>query len=81
MNEEEIRGRLNGLSMAVEVALTEVLTLKHGKAEEGVKVATRTLESLIDTFHADLPDSDFRQGSVDSLRLIVDRLQGIFGTD
>lgn len=80
MNEEELQGRINGLSMAVEIALIQTLSLRYGETEKAVQVATAELEGLIEDIGRGGPVSDFRTGTTDSLRLIVDRLQGIFSS-
>ena len=80
MNEEELQGRINGLSMAVEIALIQTFSLRYGETEKAVQVATAELEGLIEDIGRGGPVSDFRTGTTDSLRLIVDRLQGIFSS-
>ena len=79
MNEQELQGRINGLSMVVEMTLIEAMRQKHGDTDKALEAIRRELEGLIKGFETDLPASDFRTGSIDALRLVVDRLQGIFG--
>ena len=78
MNEQEIQGRLNALTMAVEIALKEVFTLKLGSTSKALDVIRAQLGGLAEGFEKDLPASAFRKGNIDELNLIADRLEGIF---
>ena len=78
MNNEEMKGRLNALSMAVEIALIETFTLKHGEVGKALVDIRKQLDGLIRVFEADQPPSDFRTGTVGGLNLILGRLEGIF---
>ena len=77
MNEQEIQGRLNALTMAVEIALKEVFTLKLGSTSKALDVIRAKLGGLTELFEKDTP-SDFRKGNIDEFNLIVNRLEGIF---
>ena len=77
MNEQEIQGRLNALTMAVEIALKEVFTLKLGSTSKALNVIRAELGGLTELFEKDTP-SYFRKGNIDEFRLIVDRLEGIY---
>ena len=77
MNEQEIQGRLNALTMAVEIALKEVFTLKLGSTSKALNVIRAELGGLTELFEKD-PPTDFRKGNIDEFRLIVDRLEGIY---
>ena len=46
MNEQELQGRLNALTMTVEIALIEVFTLKHGSVSEALDVIRTQLGGL-----------------------------------
>lgn len=78
MNEQEIYGRLNGLSIAVENALIEVFTLKHGSSQEAARVLCPMLRRLAQDVEETLSESDYRKGTVDSLTQVAWRLEGIF---
>ena len=78
MDEQELQGRLNALTMTVEIALIEVFTLKHGAVSEALDVIRDQLGGLVEGFEKDLPPSAFRKGNIDELNLIVNRLEGIF---
>ena len=36
MNDQELPGRLNGLSVAVEIALKDIYTIRHGDTEKAI---------------------------------------------
>ena len=78
VDEQELQGRLNALTMTVEIALIEVFTLKHGSISKALDVIRVQLGGLAESFEKDLPSSTFRKGNIDELNLIVNRLEGIF---
>ena len=77
MNEQELQGRLNALTMTVEIALKEVFTLKLGSTSKAIDVIRAELGGLTELFEKE-PPSAFRKGNIDELNLIVNRLEGIF---
>lgn len=80
MNDEELQGRINGLSMAVEIALMQAFSLRYGETKKALEAIRSELDGVVATVESDLATSDFRTGTVDSLRLIVTRLDGIYGS-
>ena len=77
MNEQELQGRINGLSFALEIALVQLYTLKLGDESEALRVIKSDLGGLANRFEADGPPDSFRNGTVGALRLIVDRTEAI----
>ena len=46
---DEIEGRINALSLALEIALKELYTLRFGEAKKTVNVATADIDRLMRT--------------------------------
>ena len=63
MNEQELQGRINGLSFALEIALVQLYTLKLGDESEALRVIKSDLGGLANRFEADggdvPPDVEF----------------------
>ena len=78
MDDQELQGRINGLMLALEVALIETLTLKHGDVEKAIEVASSEIGGIATSVENTLAPGNFRTGTVDSLRLIVERLQTLY---
>lgn len=76
--DEELQGRINGLSMVVELVLMELFRIKHGSTDEALKAIKGQLEPLRGEFEK-MAARPYRDGSMASLNLVMDRLEGIFG--
>ena len=75
---DEIEGRINALSLALEIALKELYTLRFGEAKKTVNVATADIDRLMRTAQKDLDDSPYKTGTIAGLAQISNRLRKLF---
>ena len=80
MDEQELQGRMNGIALALEVALKEAFSLRYGETPEAADMAAARIRELIDIFRKDGPENFFETGTRESLELIAGRLEKMYGT-
>ena len=77
MNDDELKGRLNGLSLMIETLFEEVLAEKIGPIRERRDVIISRINSLTRLVEVTLPDTDFRRGTLASLKEFANRVKDV----
>lgn len=78
MDDQELQGRINGIAMALEIALVEAFAISRGQRSEAARVVRGELTGIIESQGLVNATDPFHVGTRDGLQLIVDRLQGLY---